>query len=144
MDPLSITTGCFSLIGTITNLSVSISKFVRSVRGARGDLDTVTRELASLKTLLELLAEDAKDVNAFPNALRKQIAGIVVNCELVLSEIKKVLQKYEDAGVASAAKWAMGGSEDILKLHLSLEAHKSALEIALEMLTLYAFATILA
>ncbi|KAH7379605.1 hypothetical protein BKA66DRAFT_571419 [Pyrenochaeta sp. MPI-SDFR-AT-0127] len=136
MDPLSITAACFSLTATITKTSLSVSTFVRSVRAARSDLDAVSRELASLKTLLELIAEDAEDVDTFPETLRKHITGILANCELVLVEVQRLVEKYAGPGIIKGSKWALAGSEDVAKLQLSLQAHKSALEIALEMVTL--------
>ncbi|CAO2652988.1 Nn.00g023990.m01.CDS01 [Neocucurbitaria sp. VM-36] len=136
MDPLSITAACVSLIATITKTSISVSTFVRTVRAARSDLDAVSRELASLKTLLELIAEDAADVGTFPDTLRKHISGILSNCGLVLVEVQRLIDKYHGPGVIKGSKWAVVGSEDVGKLILSLEAHKSALEIALEMVTL--------
>lgn len=136
MDPLSITAACVSLAAMITKTSISVTSFVRSVRAARSDLDAVSRELASLNTLLELIAEDAKDVNAFPETLRKHIANILTNCELVLIEVQRLVEKYDGPGIIKGSKWALEGSKDVAKLHLSLEAHKSALDIALEMVTL--------
>jgi Fungal N-terminal domain of STAND proteins len=136
MDPFSIAVGCASLIGTITKLSTSISSFVKSARAARGDLDALSRELTSLKTLVELLEEDAKDESAFPDTLRQQISGIVTNCAVVLDEIERLLDKFDGPGATRSAKWASGGKDDTQKLRISLEAHKSALEIALEMVSL--------
>ncbi|KAF2824564.1 hypothetical protein CC86DRAFT_468651 [Ophiobolus disseminans] len=136
MDPLSITAACVSLTASISKTSISVTTFVRAVRAARGDLDAVSRELASLTTLLELLAEDAKDINNFPETLRKHITGILANCELVLIEVQRVIAKYDKPGVVTGSKWVLAGSEDVAKLQLSLEAHKSALEIALEMVML--------
>jgi hypothetical protein len=60
MDPLSITVACVSLTASIAKTSLVVTTFVRAVRSARSDLDAVSRELASLTTLLELIAEDAK------------------------------------------------------------------------------------
>ncbi|KAF1843524.1 uncharacterized protein K460DRAFT_146662 [Cucurbitaria berberidis CBS 394.84] len=137
MDPLSITAACMALTATITKTSISVTNFVRSVRAARSDLDAISRELASLKTLLELIAEDAEDINTFPETLRKHIAGILANCELVLIEVQRLVEKYAEPGVIKGSKWALAGSEDVAKLRMSLEAHKSALEIALEMVTLF-------
>lgn len=136
MDPLSITVACVSLTATIAKTSTSVTLFVRAVRSARSDLDGVSRELASLTNILELLAEDAKEVDNFPDTLRKHITGILANCELVLVEVQRLITKYDKPGIAAGTKWAFGGSEDVAKLQLSLEAHKSALEIALEMVAL--------
>jgi hypothetical protein len=136
MDPLSITVACVSLTASIGKTSLAVTTFVRAVRSARGDLDGVGRELASLTTLLELISEDAKDIDSFPKPLRKHISGIITNCELVLLEIQRLIEKYDQPGFIKSSKWALTGSEDVAKLQLSLEAHKSALEIALEMVTL--------
>lgn len=140
MDPLSIATGCTSLVGTIIRVSISINGFVRDVRSARSELDGVSRELLSLKTILELLQQDASDSTAvsFPETLRKQITGIITNCSGVIQEIQDVLEKHQENRVDKAAKWALSGKSDVNKLRSSLEAHKSALEIALDMLALYA------
>jgi hypothetical protein len=137
MDPISITTGCLSLVGTIGKVTLTISSFVRKVREARSDLDNVRRELVSLNTVLELLAEDADhQSSAFPATLSKHITSIVVNCNKVVLDIQSCLDKYESASTTGSMKWALSGRDEIEKLRYSLEAHKSALEIGLEMLTM--------
>jgi hypothetical protein len=55
----------------------------------------------------------------------------------VVAEIERTLNRHEGSGLAKAARWTAIGQGDISKLRLSLEAHKSALEIALDMVTLY-------
>jgi hypothetical protein len=54
----------------------------------------------------------------------------------VLEEIRLTLEKN-----GTAALWAIRGSSDVTKLRLSLEAHKSALEIALDMVQMYESST---
>jgi hypothetical protein len=82
MDPLTITATCVSLASTITRTSLLVFDFMKDVRAARSDLDAVSRELHSLKTVLQLLAEDANDSanDSIPQTLQKQISGIVTNC----------------------------------------------------------------
>jgi hypothetical protein len=120
MDPLSITAACVSLTSTIAKTSLSITVFVRAVRAARSDLDGVSRELASLTTILELLAEDAKDTENFPDTLRKHITGILTNCELVMVEVQRLITKYDKPGIIASSKWVLAGTEDVAKLQLSL------------------------
>jgi phage tail tape-measure protein len=138
MDPLSLIATCITLIGAITKASSVVTIFVRDVRAARSDLDAVSREFLSLKTILELLSDDISDPTneSFPETLKKQIAGIVTNCSGVVAEIEQTLQKHESTRLSKAVQWATSGKGDIAKLRLSLEAHKSALEIALDMVTL--------
>ncbi len=91
MDPLTITATCVSLASTITRTSLLVFGFMKDVRAARSDLDAVSRELHSLKTVLQLLAEDANDSanDSIPQTLQKQISGIVTNCTGVVEEIEK-------------------------------------------------------
>ena len=51
-------------------------------------------------------------------------------------DIEKTLVKHGGGRMNKAAKWVASGKSDVAKLQLSLEAHKSALEIALDMVTL--------
>jgi Fungal N-terminal domain of STAND proteins len=144
MDPLSISLACISLIGAITRTSTVVTNFVRDVRGVKSELDRVSRELQSLKAVLEILAGDAGDPTkgSLPETLKRQIAGIVTNCTGVVAEIELTLKRHEGTGLAKAARWSAIGQGDISKLRSSLEAHKSALEIALDMVTLYGYSVI--
>jgi hypothetical protein len=139
MDPLSITVGCSTLVSTVLKVSIQINGFVREVRDARWDLDAVSRELISLKTVLEILSEDAENSTGggFPQSLVRQICGILTNCGGVLEQIEASLQKHAGGGVKRGVKWSLSGRDDVNKLRSSLEAHKSALDIALDMVALY-------
>jgi hypothetical protein len=149
MDALSVATACLTLVGSITKLSFQIHGFVREVREARGDMDAVSRELQSLKTILEILAEDAETSTTtnstngfFPATLGRQISGIVANCGGVVVQIEQCLERHgcgerSGAGLRAGTRWSLVGKGDMEKLRSSLEAHKSALDIALEMVTLY-------
>jgi hypothetical protein len=138
MDPLSITATCVGLASTITRTSLVVISFVKDVRSAMSDLDVISRELSSLKIILELLAEDVNDSTtlSIPQTLQKQITGIITNCTGVVVDIEKTLVKHGGGRMNKAAKWVASGKSDVAKLQLSLEAHKSALEIALDMVTL--------
>lgn len=137
MDPLSITTGCIALAGTITKVSVSINSFVRTARDARSDLDSVSRELGSLQTVLELLAEDTQEApRAIPANLEKQICGIVSNCSRVVENVDKSIQKHK-VGKMGSVRWAWSGKEEMATFRLLLESHKSSLELALDMVAMY-------
>jgi len=117
---------------------VTISTFVRQVRDARVDLDAVSRELVSLKSILEILAEDAagSGANGLPESLTMQIQGIMSGCDDVIIQITRILSKYDGNSLVARSQWAISGRGDIDKLRSSLEAHKSALNIALDMLSL--------
>jgi hypothetical protein len=139
MDPFSITVGCIGLIDIITRTSVQVVEFMRDVQAAKSDLDAVSRELLSLKTVLELLAEDITTYTnePFPLALWNQITGIITNCGGIVEHIQQELRKHEGGKLSKAAHWVAFGKGNMANLKLSLEAHKSALEIALDMISLF-------
>ncbi|KAG4253696.1 hypothetical protein FPRO04_08907 [Fusarium proliferatum] len=139
MDPLSIATGCATLISTIGSLSLSINSFVRTCRESRGDLDRVARELLSLQTVLELIQEDVTDESkVFPTTLGRHVSGIIINCNSVVVELQECITKYGvDSRLKTKAGWAINGQGDVAKLRSNLEAHKTALELALDMLSLH-------
>lgn len=139
MDPLSITATCFALVTTISKISIQINNFVRQVRDARGDLDAVSRELTSLKSVLKILSEDAENSTSggFPKSLVTQISPVLTDCRDVLEQTEASLQKYAGGGVKKGLKWSLSGREDMTKLRSRLEAHKSALDLALDVVALY-------
>ncbi|CCT76144.1 uncharacterized protein FFB20_09145 [Fusarium fujikuroi] len=137
MDPLSITTGCVGLISTIGTLSLSINSFVRTCREARNDLDRVARELLSLQTVLELIKDAIDEDKTFPNTLAYHVSNILANCHLVVTELQGCLTKYGSNRLKTKAGWAISGQGDVTKLRSNLEAHKAALELALDMLALH-------
>ncbi|CVL12479.1 uncharacterized protein FPRN_15075 [Fusarium proliferatum] len=137
MDPLSITTGCVGLISTIGTLSLSINSFVRTCREARNDLDRVVRELLSLQTVLELIKDAIDEDKTFPNTLAYHVSNILANCHLVVTELQGCVTKYGNNRLKTKASWAISGQGDVAKLRSNLEAHKAALELALDMLALH-------
>ena len=138
-DPLGITASCLALLTAVANTSKVVTGFIRDVREARGDLDAVSRELSSLTTILELLKEDVTDGDggSIPNTLQIQIKGILVNCESVVSDIESKLGKHGKSKTKKITYWTLGGGKDeVTKLRSTLEAHKTALDIALDLLAM--------
>jgi uncharacterized protein YoxC len=118
MNPLSTTSTCFALVSTITKTSIVVGGFVKDVRATRSDLDGVSRELGSLKTVLELLADDINESRnvSFLQTLQKQIAGIVTNCSGAVADIEETLKKHEGGKVAKAAQLDAFGKGYIVKM----------------------------
>jgi hypothetical protein len=51
-------------------------------------------------------------------------------------DVQQTLEKHEGGTLSKAAKWVASGKSDVAKLQSSLKAHKSALDIALDMVQL--------
>lgn len=93
----------------------------------------------SLKTILELLLDDTSGPTSetIPATLKNQIYGIIANCTEVVRSIEKLLDQHAGTQTDRGARWALTGRSDVSKLRVSLEAHKSALELALDLVTVY-------
>lgn len=138
MDPLSITTSCLALIGVVGKTSIAITGFIRDCREARGDLTSVNRELSDLKIVLELLKDDTAnqdDELLLSEQLRVQILSIITNCSDVSAKVEKVLVEMRGSRVG-AIKWVLNSKKEVASLKQSLEAHRSALSLALEMVNI--------
>ena len=137
MDPFSITTGCLAIVTTIGQLSLAITNFVRQARHTRHDLDAVSGELGSLRTVLEMIAEDFASPNdEILTRLGSQIDGLLKECDRVLAEIAQLLSRFGNGSIVTASQWAISGKSDVDRLRSSLEAHKTGLSLALDVANL--------
>ena len=131
MDPFTITAACTGLIAGIAQLSVQISSFVGDVRDARKDMDAVSRELGSLSLCLHALGDDSENP-ALPDGLTESLKAILRNCDLVVTQMKALLKKMGSGHLARRIQWSTFGKDEMNKLRSSLESHKSAFTIAVD------------
>ncbi|KAK1590392.1 uncharacterized protein LY79DRAFT_217305 [Colletotrichum navitas] len=137
MDPLSIATACVGLAGTITTMAFNLTTFVCDVRDARSEIDAVSRELLSLKSVPELIADDFENApRPPPDGLLTQISGVLSNCKNVVAEVEGCVQTHQGSRIQKGARWVAFGRGDMARLRATLEAHKTTLNLALEMLSL--------
>jgi len=61
MDLRIVAETSVALLNTISNTTISITAFVRIVRDARRDMDSVSRELSSLSMSVAALRDDSMD-----------------------------------------------------------------------------------
>ena len=132
MDPISITTGCVSLIGTIGTFSRYIALFVSEVRNARKDMDAVYRELGSLSLCLESLRTDCSTGSVgYSKSLRTQLGLSLNNCDIIIQQMKDLLQKLQSNRLGRRIQWSLQCRDEMSKLQSALEKQKSCIEMAL-------------
>jgi hypothetical protein len=136
-DPLSITASCVGIMSGIAAVTARIVQFVGDVREARKDMDGVRRELGSLQLSLSALSDEDNRFG-FDNqpALKENLFGVVVNCGDIVEDIRKLLEDMDKGTAMKKVKWATIGKGNMAKLKLSLEAHKMALDIALDLIAM--------
>jgi hypothetical protein len=128
MDPLSITTGVASILGTLVKTSYQVSQFIDEVKDASKDMLAVTRELDALSAPLTQLSNNQDLVASLQGDFG--IKEVMASCDTVLLDMNILMRKIA-SGRMSSVRWAMSGKADMGKLRTHLEAYKSALVIVL-------------
>ncbi|KAF6807505.1 hypothetical protein CSOJ01_08158 [Colletotrichum sojae] len=126
-DPLSIAASCVGLITAAGATAGAIVSFVRDCREARADLATISRELADLQIVLELLKSD-EEGGSLPGPLQAQIIGIVDSCGSLIFSIDNLLKRHKEK--AGAIRWALDGKREVEGLRRGLEAYRGSLSLA--------------
>ena len=135
---LAIAVACTSLISNIVTLSKQIVTFVSDFRDARKDMDAVSRELSSLSLCLEGLRNDSSKIQ-LPTSLQQNLVGVLRNCDDVTKEMRELLRKLSSENLGRRMQWSIIARDEMNKLRSRLEAHKSAIDIALDMISMYVF-----
>jgi hypothetical protein len=136
MEESSLQADCDALQAVVSALLETIPVFVRRIRVSRADLDGISRELASLKIILALLATDDNEGRhlPLPDTLREPIHGMISGCNTVVLEIERITQNSSDSQLST--NWSAPIKRTVDKLRRLLKAHRSLLEIAIDMLQL--------
>lgn len=114
-----------------------MTTFVREVRDARSDVDGVSAELNSLKTILELIVEDVEAAtNPLPPLLKTRIEAILSSCSQAVNEIEVCVGRHQGSRVQKGMRWATMGKGEMAKLQSTLEANKATLSLALDMISM--------
>ncbi|KAK4186784.1 hypothetical protein QBC35DRAFT_254503 [Podospora australis] len=137
MDPLSVTASVLAVIGAIGTVTTTATKFMRDFQSSRKEIVAVKKELASLKAVVEILADDFGDATSnsssttLPEHVLQQVAGISENCLRVVNQIGDCLVDCRN----SRLRWAATGKSEIQRLQADLEVNKSALSITLDLVS---------
>ena len=137
IDPLTITTGCVSLLGGLTALSKQITSFAVVAHGARSDMEAFSKEIASLSPCLEALRQPDL-IGFYPDALRPNLVTIIRECDGVTGKMRQLLTKLSSGSAGRRMQWSFTARDEADRLRQSLEAHKSALQIAISLVSLSA------
>lgn len=136
MDPLLVVETAVSLSVAITNVASDIENFTRKVREARREFGDVTRELVSLKVAIEMLSEDLMTPGVtVPGSLQ----DIVKDCEVVIHNLQETVERYKSerlSGFSTQNQYTWSGKEVISTYKSTLSAHRVALDLAIDVMTL--------
>lgn len=131
MDPFAVAATSAFLISAITEL-VSQIMVVSDLEQAR-DLESATTELQSLANCLECLRNNYGNRRIpYPDNISKSLLDVLQNCESVTNKIQALVNQISPIDVSKQPQWSTRERVQMNALICSLEAHKSAIEIALQ------------
>jgi hypothetical protein len=135
MEPLSITTGVFSLISSITKTTSTIRKFITSYREAGQDLWRISSELSAVRDILENVRDELDGSRYIVSpSVGEIVGGAVRGCEYTVGEIEEIMRVYVAESKRRKIAWAVYAQKNIVTLQRNLEENKSTLMLALNRL----------
>ncbi|KAK6499116.1 hypothetical protein TWF481_011687 [Arthrobotrys musiformis] len=132
VDPLSITAGAFSILASLTTLSMKISEFCQDFSGAKLEIQGLTEEVNTIGLVVKQLNGNCNFVNKeLIGDLSKVLQGlntVIIQTQLFLSESlgRKMRGTF----------WAFSGKKRCADLCRRLEAHKSTLSVTLMLVSI--------
>lgn len=135
---MEIAASCIAFAQVADKTIGTIRGFIIDCRDARSDLSAVNWELSELKLTLNILEDLVPDGSEtgdpLPSSIRDDIRSIIKNCLDAAKEIDDVL--VEHRGRFAAVSWAAKGKQKVNSLKAVLEAHRRALNLAVDTITL--------
>jgi hypothetical protein len=145
-DPLSIAAACSTLLTNLAPLTIKLAAFVGGIQDARDEMDSTLRELSSLSLCLRTLRDSSTTVQ-YPEAFHGDLLAIIGHCDVVTKEMLNLMNSLSSRSLMRRIQWAALSKDKMIQLRSSLESHKSALALALNMTTMcvlhVSFATLL-
>lgn len=123
----SIVASCIALRNHISLLLSDVQRVYEVTDHAYNDLRHLPSELASLHLTVGAIQSSCGNVLSIPITLRTNLKSVVTGCDLVVEEMRETLVDTTDSP-------SVGTSFTMERLLSSFEAHKSAIQIALELL----------
>jgi hypothetical protein len=123
----SIVASCIALRDHISLLLSDVQRVNEGTNHTNHGLRHLPGELASLHLTVGAIQSSCSRVLSIPITLRANLRSVITSCAVVVNEMRKALAR-EPGSVFG------GTSLDMMRLLPSLEAHKSAIQIALELI----------
>ena len=135
MDPFTVTTACIGTIAGISQLTSQITNFIRQLKDAQDDMQAVLAQLGAVAKGLEQLRDESTKIN-YPEDLQQRLIDMVRDCDTVVTSMQRVLDEASNATTARRLQWTLTGKNNMTKLSSRLEAHKTAVVVAVSVASL--------
>lgn len=115
-----------ALLVAVTSTSLNITNFIRTVRSARADLAAVTRELADLCLVLELLRDD----HVVPARMQPRVSAVLRGVSVILARIAELAAAAapnSSRGDVTRGRWSVKEKSEMVQLWIALQTYREAL-----------------
>lgn len=106
------------------------------IRTAEADVNEIISEFESISATIKLLNQDF--LERTPEHLRGKISDVVASCGKTINEIHGILSYYHPPLGTRIFRWVSTGKKSLERLKNSLNTHRFALGMALDIANLYA------
>jgi len=98
-------------------------------------MDATLRELSSLSLCLRTLRDTSTNVQ-YPEAFHGDLLAIIGHCDVVTKQMLELLNGLSSRNLMRRIQWSAFSKSKMIQLRSSLESHKSALGLALNITTM--------
>ena len=138
-----------SIIGVVQLADRVLSlcgNYLQSVRSAKDDINRVSAEVGTLKSVLERADQMVNDEimkDYMPDSLRQELGTIITSCQLTLEDLESKLESKLDHNqkgssirgllhVSSTLKWPFK-SKEVMNIIQELDRHKGTITLTLQL-----------
>ncbi|KAM7206162.1 hypothetical protein V8F20_002944 [Naviculisporaceae sp. PSN 640] len=137
MEPSSAAARIRDVISQIEPVTAAATTFMRHVRSARPEIIVAKKELAGLKAVLEMLADDFEDStiaqSCYDDGVREPLVQVVMICQDIVNDVGKRVGLGEKwNGKESREAWATSGKAELEVLRMDLERARLLLSVELD------------
>jgi len=145
-DPLSITTGVFTLVLSALQAAQQTKAFIEGIRGAPRAVNALLSDLAALSNVLGTLENFLKNENQSRSPNKARIVVVLQsplnNCMKSLNDIKREIEPFvKPLSGTNTSKWKAFiwtfREKDIIALQRALVSSQSLLDSAVAVVSLY-------
>ncbi|KAK6543604.1 hypothetical protein TWF694_000346 [Orbilia ellipsospora] len=128
-DPLSITAGVFSVLGSLTTLTLKLNEIQSTIQEASTEVRQLTEEVDSLKLILRQLGEIQLQGGVASN-LRDDLATLLQLLHSTVTDVDYFLRNTLKRSFRGAF-WAFSGKSKSAQFCRRLESYKATLNMTL-------------
>ena len=139
---MEVAASIFAVVQLADRVLSLCGNYVQSARGAKDDIERVSSEVGTLKSVLERADQMVNDEimkEYMSDSLRQELGKIITSCQLTLKKLdSKLDHSQKESGirkllhVSSTLKWPFK-SKEVMNIIQELDRHKGTIALTLQL-----------